>query len=93
MPVASPQSRSPAPVLPPAGGSLRSNGFTGGAAGACGGGVAGFGCDSSIFPVYHDRYGIPDAPTHPHRVALQRGSLWEMPASVVLTVSRWFCSA
>lgn len=28
----------------------------------------GFVWDSSIFPVYHDRYGIPDSPTQPYRV-------------------------
>ena len=29
----------------------------------------GFLYDSSIFPVHHDRYGIPDAPRHPYRIA------------------------
>jgi polysaccharide deacetylase family protein (PEP-CTERM system associated) len=36
----------------------------------------GYGYDSSIFPVYHDRYGIPDFPTHP--VTL-KGGLIELP--------------
>jgi polysaccharide deacetylase family protein (PEP-CTERM system associated) len=36
--------------------------------------------DSSIFPVHHDRYGIPDAPRAPHRVRERRGEvLWELP--------------
>ncbi len=36
--------------------------------------------DSSIFPVYHDRYGIPDSPTHPYRIATSNGaSLLEFP--------------
>jgi polysaccharide deacetylase family protein (PEP-CTERM system associated) len=41
----------------------------------------GFRCDSSIFPVYHDRYGIPDAPLGPHRRSTPRGALWEFPPS------------
>jgi len=43
-------------------------------------GEAGYGYDSSIFPVVHDRYGIPDAPLAIHR----RGdSLKEVPMSVM----------
>ena len=36
--------------------------------------------DSSIYPVHHDRYGIPEAPRQPYRVA-RRGDreLWELP--------------
>jgi polysaccharide deacetylase family protein (PEP-CTERM system associated) len=36
--------------------------------------------DSSIFPVHHDRYGIPGAPRRPH-VVLRSGDrvLWELP--------------
>jgi polysaccharide deacetylase family protein (PEP-CTERM system associated) len=36
--------------------------------------------DSSIYPVHHDRYGIPEAPRQPYRVA-RRGAveLWELP--------------
>ena len=30
---------------------------------------AGYGYDSSIFPVHHDRYGVPDAPRWPHLAA------------------------
>lgn len=33
----------------------------------------GFGYDSSIFPIVHDRYGIPDAPRFPYRVQLPSG--------------------
>lgn len=43
----------------------------------------GFRIDSSIFPVYHDRYGIPGAPTEFHRLQTQAGPLWECPPSVV----------
>ncbi|MBI3463911.1 MAG: DUF3473 domain-containing protein [Planctomycetes bacterium] len=38
--------------------------------------------DSSIFPIHHDRYGIPQAPTHPYRIAIGQGRLWEFPPSV-----------
>jgi polysaccharide deacetylase family protein (PEP-CTERM system associated) len=42
----------------------------------------GFQIDSSIFPVVHDRYGIPDAPTIPHEIRAAGGTLWEFPPSV-----------
>ena len=43
---------------------------------------AGFDYDSSIFPVRHDRYGIPDAPEFPHRLETPDGhSLVEFPLS------------
>jgi len=36
--------------------------------------------DSSIFPVHHDRYGIPDAPRAPYRIRERAGrDLWELP--------------
>jgi polysaccharide deacetylase family protein (PEP-CTERM system associated) len=38
--------------------------------------------DSSIFPIHHDRYGIPGAPRWPYRVKRQRGGLWEFPPTV-----------
>jgi len=40
--------------------------------------------DSSIYPIYHDRYGIPDAPKYPH-VIYKNGkhSLLEFPMSTV----------
>lgn len=41
---------------------------------------AGFRYDSSIFPVRHDRYGVADAPTGPHRaVGPEQGSILEIP--------------
>ncbi|NQV23758.1 MAG: DUF3473 domain-containing protein [Rhodopirellula sp.] len=43
----------------------------------------GFTCDSSIYPVYHDRYGIPEADPAPHRVLTSAGSLDEFPGSVM----------
>ena len=36
----------------------------------------GFEVDSSVFPVHHDRYGIPDAPRWLHRIT---DGLWEFP--------------
>lgn len=42
----------------------------------------GFTCDSSIYPVYHDRYGIPEADLAPHRVLTASGSLDEFPGGV-----------
>jgi polysaccharide deacetylase family protein (PEP-CTERM system associated) len=41
----------------------------------------GFRYDSSIFPVHHDRYGVPDAPTVPFRCAGPQGGkgLIELP--------------
>ena len=37
--------------------------------------------DSSIFPIRHDRYGIPVSPRHPYVVDRQAGTLIEAPAS------------
>jgi len=43
---------------------------------------AGFIYDSSIFPVHHDRYGIPDAPKFPYQLTTPKGlSLVEFPLS------------
>ena len=39
--------------------------------------------DASIFPIRHDRYGIPDAPRHPHAIARGTGSIAEVPGSTV----------
>lgn len=44
----------------------------------------GFHYDSSIFPVRHDRYGIPDAQTVPHRLTTPAGkTLVEYPLTAV----------
>jgi polysaccharide deacetylase family protein (PEP-CTERM system associated) len=44
----------------------------------------GFRYDSSIFPIRHDRYGIPDAPRFPWVISQQNGSrLVEFPISTV----------
>jgi polysaccharide deacetylase family protein (PEP-CTERM system associated) len=45
---------------------------------------AGFERDSSIFPVVHDYYGIPDAPRFPHRKLLRDGkTIAEFPPSTL----------
>jgi polysaccharide deacetylase family protein (PEP-CTERM system associated) len=44
----------------------------------------GFAYDSSIFPIHHDRYGIPGASRWIHREQLPSGrSIWEIPPSTV----------
>jgi polysaccharide deacetylase family protein (PEP-CTERM system associated) len=46
---------------------------------------AGFRYDSSVFPIRHDRYGVPDAPRFPHRLQTGGGGeLAEFPPSTVL---------
>jgi polysaccharide deacetylase family protein (PEP-CTERM system associated) len=42
----------------------------------------GFQVDSSIFPIHHDRYGIPGAERNLHRMMTPVGPLWEFPPSV-----------
>jgi polysaccharide deacetylase family protein (PEP-CTERM system associated) len=39
--------------------------------------------DASIFPIHHDRYGIPDGRRHAHVVECAMGSIFEMPGSTV----------
>jgi len=39
--------------------------------------------DASIFPVRHDRYGIPDAPREFHQITRGGRTLWECPSSTV----------
>lgn len=42
----------------------------------------GFIYDSSIFPIYNWRYGIPDFDTQPQQINTSRGSIYEVPLSV-----------
>jgi polysaccharide deacetylase family protein (PEP-CTERM system associated) len=42
----------------------------------------GFGVDSSIYPVLHDRYGMPGVPRRPHPIDRPAGRLWEFPLPV-----------
>ena len=41
----------------------------------------GYTYDASIFPIRHDRYGIPDAPRSPYVVSGSGGSLLEIPST------------
>jgi polysaccharide deacetylase family protein (PEP-CTERM system associated) len=43
----------------------------------------GFAYDASIYPIRHDRYGIPDWERHIHRIHRPAGSIWELPGSTV----------
>lgn len=43
----------------------------------------GYSYDSSIYPIRHDRYGIPSWPRHIHRVERGGGGLWELPGSTI----------
>jgi polysaccharide deacetylase family protein (PEP-CTERM system associated) len=43
----------------------------------------GYGYDSSIFPIRHDRYGIPVSPREPFPIERERGTLMEVPGSTV----------
>lgn len=43
----------------------------------------GFSYDSSIFPIYHDLYGIPDAKRFPHVIERPAGSIREFPISTL----------
>jgi polysaccharide deacetylase family protein (PEP-CTERM system associated) len=45
----------------------------------------GYRYDTSIFPIHHDRYGIPGAPRHVHVLKRASGSIVEVPGSTV----RW----
>jgi polysaccharide deacetylase family protein (PEP-CTERM system associated) len=44
---------------------------------------AGHRYDASIFPIRHDRYGIPDAPRHPYLISTSGGALVEAPGATV----------
>ncbi len=38
--------------------------------------------DSSIFPTFHDRYGMPTASPYVNQIETQAGQIWEVPPSV-----------
>ncbi len=42
----------------------------------------GFEFDSSVYPTYHDRYGIPGAPTAPYAIRRPAGVIYEFPMAV-----------
>ena len=41
----------------------------------------GYRYDASIYPIYHDRYGIPEWERHIHRVDRRVGTIWGVPGS------------
>ncbi len=43
----------------------------------------GYAYDASIFPIHHDRYGIPNAERHAHVLRRRSGTLVELPASTM----------
>lgn len=43
----------------------------------------GYRYDASIFPIHHDRYGIPLSPRAPYRLQRESGAILEAPASAV----------
>ncbi len=43
----------------------------------------GFRYDSSIFPIHHDRYGVPDGPRFPHTIQREKGTIVEFPLSTI----------
>ncbi len=43
----------------------------------------GYAYDASIYPIRHDRYGMPGAPRHPHLDRRPAGTLVEVPATTV----------
>ncbi|WP_447977181.1 XrtA system polysaccharide deacetylase [Candidatus Nitrospira bockiana] len=43
----------------------------------------GYRYDSSIFPVWHDRYGLPGANPACHRIMTGAGPIWEVPPSTL----------
>ncbi len=50
---------------------------------------AGFRYDASVFPIRHDRYGIPDAPRFPYAIADGAGAgMVEFPSSTVRVLGR-----
>ncbi len=42
----------------------------------------GFRYDSSVFPIRHDRYGVPGTPLGIYRVETSQGTIWEFPPAV-----------
>jgi polysaccharide deacetylase family protein (PEP-CTERM system associated) len=49
----------------------------------------GFTYDSSVFPIHHDRYGIPQAPRFPFRVTTTAGSLVEYPMTTFRVLGKF----
>lgn len=43
----------------------------------------GFVYDSSLFPIHHDKGGLPEAQQYPYRIVKKQGYLWEFPISTI----------
>jgi polysaccharide deacetylase family protein (PEP-CTERM system associated) len=43
----------------------------------------GYRYDASIFPIRHDRYGIPGSPRHPYSIEREAGTITEIPGATV----------
>jgi polysaccharide deacetylase family protein (PEP-CTERM system associated) len=48
-------------------------------------GEEGFTCDSSIYPTYHDCYGIPDSPHAPYEIVRPTHNIIEFPGTMLKT--------
>ena len=49
----------------------------------------GFEYDSSVFPIHHDRYGMPDAPRYPYRVPVTGGGdIVEFPMTTLVVAGQ-----
>jgi polysaccharide deacetylase family protein (PEP-CTERM system associated) len=46
--------------------------------------------DASVYPIHHDRYGMPDAPRHPHVLSGRGGTILEAPGSTIRFASMNF---
>jgi polysaccharide deacetylase family protein (PEP-CTERM system associated) len=50
----------------------------------------GYKYDSSIYPIHHDRYGIPGWQRHVHKIERPGGSIWELPGSTIARIGTNF---
>ena len=48
----------------------------------------GFTHDSSVYPIVHDRYGVPGFPRHAHRIDTPSGSILEVPIATVRILNK-----
>ena len=50
---------------------------------------SGFWCDSSIYPISHDRYGIPNFGRHMQALETPSGPIYEIPIATVALFKNW----
>ena len=48
----------------------------------------GYTYDSSVFPIYHDLYGTPDAPREIHTIQTEAGAIAEFPPAVITRLGK-----